>query len=147
MFSTLHFREKWLENQPKLARCPKGNFSRGVESDSSFQGTWSSCDPFSPWGEMSCPLQVPSMRTAQDQENFLQPFHLVCPHWKPWEPASAALQRLLWWNWHHQKGQVSPWCHPELLQAQLQGAGWDIEFDLAQMASFGWEDQSKSDAW
>lgn len=139
MFSPLDFRDKWLEKQPKLVRCPKENFSQGGESEGSFQETNSSSDPFSSRGEMSCPPQgvvVPSMRTAQARENCLQPFHLLWPHCKPWGPASAALQRLSWWDWHHRKGQVSPCCHPELLQAQPQGmmSRWDTGFDLAQLA-------------
>ena len=139
MLSSPGFRDKRLEKQPKLARCPKGNFNQGGESEGSFQETSSSGDPFSPRGEMFCPPQgavVPSMRTAQARENCLQQFHLLCPCWKPWGPASAALQRLPWWDWHHQKGWAFPCCHPELLQAQPQGmmSRWDTEFDLAQLA-------------
>lgn len=118
------FRDKHLEKQPTLAKCPKGNFSQGGESEGSFQETSSSGDPFSPHSEMSCPppgAAVPSMRTAQARVNCLQPFHLFWPHWKPWGPASATLRRLPWWDWHHWKGQASPSCHPELLQAQPRG--------------------------
>lgn len=140
MVSPPGFRDKQLEKQPTLAKCPKGNFSQGGESEGSFQETSSSGDPFSPHSEMSCPppgAAVPSMRTAQARENSLQPLHLFWPRWNPWGPASAALQRLPWWDWHHWKGQASPSCHPELLQAQPRGlmSRYDIGFDLAQLAT------------
>ena len=116
---------KW-ERQPKLARCPKGNFIQGGESEGDQQLT----RPFqsTEWHVLSSPGSSGTFNEV--------PFNLLWPCWKPWGTASTGLQRLLWWDRHHREGHASACCHHELLQAHPPGtmSRWDIGFDLAQLA-------------